>query len=143
MLNHRGLTKQRRTEHDVVPNDGWIVFRKEEKPSDRRNIILSRTHEATKGNRMRLGQLFSLGEFGWQTGNGGQLGAQPVAILHLERLEKARAEEKESHSPRSGLPSCLCMEPNAKGRVGDCAKSHSDNHDHPGATLQTRLRIIA
>jgi hypothetical protein len=32
VYNHIGLTKQRRTEHCVVPNAEGIVFRKEEKP---------------------------------------------------------------------------------------------------------------
>ena len=31
--NHRGLTKQRRTEHCVVPNDTWIVCHHGEKPA--------------------------------------------------------------------------------------------------------------
>ena len=79
----------------------------------------------------------------WQTRNTRQLGAQPPEVLHLERLEKARTKEEKPQPSRSELPPCLCMEQNAKGRVGNCAITYSDNHDYTWTLSKTRLWIHA
>ena len=62
-----------------------------------------------------------------------------VCAQHLERLEEARAEKKESDSFRYSQRSGLCVEQNANGRMGSSAKSYFRNNDHSGTAYQKGL----
>ena len=73
----------------------------------------------------------------------GRLVTQPDTVLHLDRLEETGAKTEKPDTAWRGSGSCLPMEPEQDGGLGNCTKPYPEHHHHGSTAHPTRVRITA
>ena len=102
-----------------------------------------RAYSATERSPARMAELLPNGKYRQQTERGRQLATQQTASLYMARLEETRAEKEKPDKLRRTNRQSVCIQPNAKGRMGNSTKPDTDNHSHTGKAAKERLRIAA